>query len=281
MRRRAAAFAVLAALAGTGCQLTPNFNTGYELEKGLLREQPVRGSLAVRPFEEARPARYYSSTHRIWLTYVPLIPYVSLPYERLDESVAIISDEIAERGRGVSFGAAQPVAPPLEEYAYPRSFARAVADDLAASGLFEEVRYVEGDASGHRWVLEGVLRETPLETAASSYGLGAAGVLLWFLPIPMTKTTASAAVDLVLRDQESGEAVWQHTLASEISRLTSLYTSSAMIYGRGGAFSFQVVPPPDDAGVDRRSLFGWHFGALRQAMLAARPDLARALERAD
>src|SRR5262245_8818696 len=279
MRRRAAALAVVAAVAG--CQLTPNFNTGYEIEKGLLREHPVRGSLAVRTFEEARPARYYSSTHRIWLTYVPLLPYVSLPYERLDESVARISDEIAERGRGISFGAAQPVAPPLEEYSYPRSFARAVADDLAASGLFEAVLYVDGDASGHRWLLEGVLRETPLETDASSFGLGAPGVLLWLLPIPMMKTKASAAVNLVLRDQESGDVVWQHTLASEISRLTSLYTSSALIYGRGGAFSFQVVPPPDGAGVDRRSLFGWHFGALRQAMLAARADLARALERAD
>jgi hypothetical protein len=53
--------------------------------------------------------------------------------------------------------------------------------------------------------------------------------------------------------------------------------SSAMIYGRGGAFSFNLLPPPSDAKVDRHSLFSWHFEALRRGMLEARPDLAAAL----
>jgi hypothetical protein len=56
-----------------------------------------------------------------------------------------------------------------------------------------------------------------------------------------------------------------------------LYTSSAMVYGRSGAFSFNLEPPPSDAGVDNRSLFGWHFAALRKAMLDARQDLAATL----
>jgi len=50
-----------------------------------------------------------------------------------------------------------------------------------------------------------------------------------------------------------------------------------MIYGRGGAFSFNLLPPPSDAKVDRHSLFSWHFEALRRAMLEARSDLAAAL----
>lgn len=279
-RALASALCVLVSQAGLGCQLTPNFKMGYELEKGLLRAQPVAGSLAVRQLREERPPRYYSSPHRVWMTYIPILPYVSLPYERLDESVQVISDAIAEHGRGATFGAAQPVAPPFDEYAYPASFARTIADDLAAAGLFESVHYVgEGDVSGHRYVLEGVLRETPLQWSATSYCLGAAGVLLWILPIPMSKTSASAALDLTLTDQQSRRVVWKHGLQSEISRLTTLYTSSAILYGRAGPFAFQVVPPPADAGVDRRSLFGWHFGALRRAMLEARADLAAALER--
>jgi hypothetical protein len=60
-----------------------------------------------------------------------------------------------------------------------------------------------------------------------------------------------------------------------------LYTSSAMVYGRKGAFSFDLEPPPSDAHVDRRSLFSWHFGALRRAMLDARQDLAVMLSERD
>src|SRR3990172_210174 len=108
-----------------------------------------------------------------------------------------------------------------------------------------------------------------------------AGVLLWFLPVPMAKTAASVEVDLSLVDQQTGEEIWKHTLRSELSRLITLYTSSAMVYGRSGAFSFNLEPPPSDAHVDRRSLFGWHFAALRRAMLDARQDLAASLSRRD
>jgi hypothetical protein len=265
-----------------GCQLTPNFKTGYEIEKGLLRSQPMAGSLAVRDFREERPPRYYSSPNRIWMTYIPILPYVSLPYERLDETVEVISDEIEGHGRGITFGAAQAVAPPFEEYRYPSSFARAIADDLAAAALFESVDYVgASEPTGHRYVLDGVMRKTPLEWDVTSFCLGPAGVLLWLLPIPMAKTSASADVDLTLTEQPSGRVVWKHTLHSEISRLTSLYTSSALLYGRAGPFSFQVVPPPKGAGVDDRSLFGWHFGALRRAMLEARDSLSAALGEED
>jgi hypothetical protein len=52
-----------------------------------------------------------------------------------------------------------------------------------------------------------------------------------------------------------------------------------MIYGRGGAFSFNVMPPPADSQVDRFSLFSWHFEALRRGMLDARGDLAATLAR--
>jgi len=66
-------------------------------------------------------------------------------------------------------------------------------------------------------------------------------------------------------------------LESDLNRYITLYTSSAMVYGRGGAFSFNLVPPPGDSKVDRRSLFSWHFEALRRGMLESKDDLARAL----
>jgi hypothetical protein len=137
-----------------------------------------------------------------------------------------------------------------------------------------------GDESSkdYAYVMEGTLRRTPLEQTTTSFGLGFVGVLLWLLPIPMSKTSAGIDLDLELLDVRSGELVWARTLRSEISRLITLYTSSAMIYGRS-AFSFNLVPPPSDARVDHRSLFSWHFEALRRGMVESRADLARALKR--
>jgi hypothetical protein len=252
----------------SACQLTPTFTTGYEIPARLTVETSDR-SLAVVPFTEGRPPRLYTTTGRMFLTYVPLLPYVSSPFERLDESVKKQSDSISAGGRGITMGAAQGVAPPYEEYTYPRSFPRAIADDLHASGLFREVRFVEEDAvSGFDYVLSGSVRESPLRSTATSFGLGMVGVLLWIIPVPMQKTTASVTADLTLTDVRSARMVWTHSLHSEVSRYATMY-SSAMIYGRGGAFSFNLLPPPSDAKVDRHS--------LRRGMLEARPDLAAAL----
>jgi hypothetical protein len=43
------------------------------------------------------------------------------------------------------------------------------------------------------------------------------------------------------------------------------------------AFSFVTPIPPADWPVDDRSIFAFHFEALRRAMAEARPDLAAAL----
>jgi hypothetical protein len=267
---------LIVAVLCSACQLTPTFTTGYELP-GRSSGRTLDRSLAVVPFDEARPPRLYTTTGRLFLTYVPLLPYVTSPFERLDESVQKQSEGIEAGGRGITMGATQSVAPPFEHYNYPRSFARAIADDLNASGLFRDVQFVDADAAhDFDYVLGGSVRESPLRSTASSFGLGMVGVLLWFIPVPMQKTTANITVDLNVTDRQTGEVVWTRSLDSEVSRYATMY-SSALVYGRGGAFSFNLLPPPSDAKVDRNSLFSWHFEALRRAMIDARPDLAEAL----
>lgn len=275
MRPGARGFAALCGLLVAGCQLTPTFSAGYEPDPDRVRSTPLAGTLVVEPFSEEREPRYYNTTGRMFLTYVPFIPSVTLRFERLEESVRIQSEAIEAGGRGMTLGATQNAAPPFDRYYYPNSFARAVADDLAATGLFERVEYgPASEAARADLVLRGTLRQTPLRTSITSFGLGAAGVLLWLLPIPIAKTTAGVDLVLTLTDNESGDVVWEKQLSSEIHRYFTLYTSSAMVYGRGGGFSFNLVPPPSEAKVDRRSLFSWHFEALRRAMLESKAELA-------
>lgn len=262
----------------TGCLLTPNFETGYEAPPWESPGFEARGTLAVKRFAEERPPRYFASPHRLWLTYIPFIPYVSLPYERVDEIVRDTSDAIAYGGRGMTQAVPIDIAPPFEQYAYSASFAEAIAADLAESKLFSTVDYVGTDSTaGYDYVLSGSVRASPLRKTASSYCLGAAGVALWFLGIPVQKTSAEVALDLSLADAATGEVVWSGTLKSHVKRFFTLYTGSAMVYGRGGGWSFTVEPPPSGSGVNRRSLFGWHFAALRRAMLGVRGEIREAV----
>ena len=269
----------LTALLCSACQLTPNFDTGYELD-GPIATSPPKGALAVKRFDDARPARTFNTTARLFLLYIPLVPSIGFDFERLDESVQIISQQIEASGAGFTRGADQPVAPAFDTYTYPASFPRAIAADLNASGLFTAASYVGGEPVGDAtYVLEGTLRQSNLHRGTTSFMLGMAGVLLWLVPVPMSRTSTEVVVDAKLSDAHSGAVVWQGTLDGELSRLITIYTSSAMVYGRAGAFSFNLEPPPSDARVNRRSLFSWHFGALRRAMVKARPEIAEAVAR--
>jgi hypothetical protein len=266
------------ALVATACQLTPTFQASYQFDRVSLRSTPPVGSLAVRKFDDARAPRRYAHTGKLFLLYIPLIPYISLDFERLEESVQIQSQGIEQSGRGITLGADQQSAGSFESYSYPASFARAIASDLDATGLFQGVHYADaGEAVTDRYLLTGTLRETPFTRSTTSFMLGMAGVLLWLLPVPMSKSSADVSVDVVLTDRAANQTVWRKTLHADVSRLITLYTSSAMVYGRSGAFSMNIEPPPSDSRVDQRSLFSWHFEALRRAMVEARPEIAQAL----
>jgi hypothetical protein len=271
--RRHVLIIVLLAASAVGCQIRPDFVTGYQVMQSNLTPPP-NSDLAVTAFREARPPRHYELAGRMFLLYVPLVPYATIEFERTDENVAELAKDIEREGAHGTM----PAAPPFETYAYPVSVPRAIADDLAASHLFSSVRYVgDGPTGDARYVLRGSVVASPLRSSATSYLLGMPGVLLWLLPLPMQKTTASITVDLELTDTTSGAVIWRDTIACELSRTATMYANQ-MVYGSGGSFSFNLLPLQSDVTtVDRDSLFSWHFEALRRAMETAKPDLARAL----
>jgi hypothetical protein len=255
---------VLGSIALAGCTIRANLHTGFT-PAAPVKGQVQRDALAVRRFTDSRPPRVYSTGGRAFLTYVPFLPYVALPYERLDESALKAGEEV------------HATMPPFEQYTYPASMARAIAADLNASGLFQKVAYVGGDSiDGYRYVLSGTLRASPLEKDMTSYCLGIAGVYLWILPIPVGQTWASVTLDLSVTDMTTGHRVWQKTLIHEYAKWITLYSSApTLVYG--GVLSFDIPLVPSGAQVDRHSLFSWHFEVLRQAMQGVPQEIAAAL----
>ena len=249
-----------------GCPVNARLTTGYRTAAAALRPAPINASLAVQRFDDQRPPRLYSTQGRALVAMVPLVPYVSLPFERIDETAKLQSKSGAE-----------PTAPEFEQYAYPASFARAIAADLAASGLFKEVIYTgQNGAAGYRYVLDGALLETPLVESKTCYLLGLPTCYIDFLGVPSIKATARVKVQLRLKDTASGESIWSRTIEGQASELYNDAYSSPILYGPS-VFSFVTPIPPADWPVDDRSIFAFHFEALRRAMGDAKPDLAAAL----
>jgi hypothetical protein len=258
-------FVLLLSLFLAGCTVRANLNTGFKPAASVAGQAP-RDSLAVRRFTDSRPPRVYTTGGRGFMTYVPFLPYVALPYERLDESALKAGEEVHAS------------MPPFEQYTYPASMARAIAADLEASGLFQRVAYVgDGSTEGYRYVLSGTLWASPLEKDMTSYCLGIVGVYLWLLPIPAGQTWASVTLDLTVTDTTTGQPVWQKTLTHEYAKWFMLYTSGpTLVYG--GESSFDIPLLPSGAQVDRDSLFSWHFEVLRQAMQGIPLEIATAMQ---
>ncbi len=126
MSRIKSAIALAAVLASIsicgGCYLEPGFTVGYNVKPDpYLMNFKSGAKLAVAPFEDKRPEKDYTSNAWTLLYLVPLVPFVYLSHERLDEIVAEISEEVKAQTPGTRFlsGASRIIAPPLADMYYP------------------------------------------------------------------------------------------------------------------------------------------------------------------
>lgn len=243
-----------------GCSYVPTRSLAYDPIPVAAPTHPTR-VLAVRILREDRPPRSYPNLFgSLFLTYLPLLPYVTVAYERLDES-----DEVHKRSRGFDWN---------DESAMTHLLMRAVAKDLASSGFFSQVRLL-GDGPVPEdvdYVLAGSLESTAFNVYTTSYGLGMAGVLLWFLPIPIGKQEGNVEIGLSLSDR-SGREVWSERLSGEGSRIYTLYNSGgAAISSR---YSLEIKRyGRNKEGIDGDSLWAYYASAVRAGMVDIKTSLA-------
>lgn len=249
--------AVLPLLLLGACTHVGNGHFGYA-PLGAAAPHFVAGGLAVEPFDDRRAERTFpSQRNATLLLFVPLVPSETIPYERLDES----------RAQAMRQSAPVPTADEL----FPVTMARAVADDLAASGLFRDVRFdTPADAD---YVLTGVLRSTRFEVWSTSYMLGVGGMILWFAPLPIGGNSADVQIDLALRDRD-GLVVWQYALRAMAEKLFFLYDSGGADVSDGERTLIITHYGANDAGIDPDSLWAYHAAALRHGMAEAKASLA-------
>jgi hypothetical protein len=250
---------VIVSLVG-GCSYIPTRSLQYE-PVSVSIPAAARRVLGVRVFREERPPRAYPGMFaNLFLTYVPFIPYVRVEYERLDES-----DKVHKLASGGFWN---------ENDAFTHLLMQAVTADLSASGFFSEVRVI-GDGlppSDIDYVLEGTLQSTEFNLYTTSYMLGVAGVLLWFLPIPNQKQIGFVEIDLSLHDR-SGAEVWADRLTGSGSRIYTMWNSG------GGAISSRYSLEikrygKNREGIDGNSLWAYYASALRTGMGGVKESLA-------
>ncbi|MBX3025976.1 hypothetical protein KF840_13800 [bacterium] len=257
MARRLSAGVAAALLAA--CATTTTQRVVYT-PLGAPAAHPFATRLVVVPFADGRPPRVYPAPRDSALRLLlPLVPSVTVDYERLDESRA------AERLiRG---------ALPQREDLFEDALARAVAADLAAARLFDGVELAASPPPDADLVLGGTIVSTRFVSSTTAYLLGAPGLLLWLTGLPNGRDTVEMAIDLALRDRD-GVVLWQYPLRAEASRVVTLYTGGGhqLSTGAGGL----SIPRygDNDKGIDPDSLWAFHSEALRAGMAAARRSLA-------
>jgi hypothetical protein len=243
----------------TGCSYVPTRSLEYD---PIPVHTSVRSDriLAVRVLREDRPERQYPGMFgRLFLTYIPLIPYVTIPYERLDES-----DEIHKRAKG---------RPWSDESAMTHLLMKAIARDLESTDFFSEIRLICDEPPGDDvdYVLEGSLESTAFNVYMTSYGLGIVGVVLWLVPLPIGQQEGNVEIALRLRDR-SGKEVWTDRLVGEGSRIFTFYNSGgAPISSR---YSLEIKRyGSNDEGIDGDSIWAYYASAMRTGMKDVKESL--------
>ena len=253
----------LSTLLYIGCAYTPTTSLRYD-PTPVSASSPLDKTIAVLPLEEARGPKLYPGLQgHLFKAYIPFLPYVKVPYERLDESHILHQKSLGHS--------------PAQSEHFTAAFAREIANDLQRSGLFRHVEFVSDEerANEHDLVLRGILRSTEFDIYVSSYMLGMPGVLFWLLPIPVGKDAATVAIDLSLED-DSGATLWSYSFSERADKVFTLYNSA----GKSTSSQYRIEIKrygSNDFGIDGNSFWAYHAEALRRGMAGAKASMAEAL----
>lgn len=163
-------------------------------------------TVAVPRFKDTRPNE---NTNKLALSELPLMP----------------------------FGWADASAPesfrPAFKYRPTDDFAKAVVEELQATGFFKEVFFTERESEGDL-ILRGEIKSTHFNQKILSYGLSGFATLLWTVGLPAGTVSNELHVRLSVEDKTTRAVLWQNEYKRE-------YDGTFWIYSIPPLFQYDIL----------------------------------------
>jgi len=192
----------------TGCTHPATWH--YGLDTYAPRPQPVLPkTVAVPPFLDARSDRNLDATS---MGHIPLMPYGWYDHAKPESRSVSLLELSAWRFRP------------------SRDLAKAAADELNASGLFDEVFFTERPSDGDL-ILRGTVKSTRYWGRVMTYGLSRLGKALWLI-LPKETFHNELVIDLSLQERGADAPLWQK------SYTYTYHKSPVWIYYRPADFAY-------------------------------------------
>ncbi|RMH37147.1 MAG: hypothetical protein D6690_03575 [Nitrospirae bacterium] len=170
---------------------------------GIKAARPLPVRVLVLPFEDIRGAVVQEE---YWKAAIPFVPYGVTRYDRPE---AISQPEPVDQ---ITFH------PPVD-------FAKAMAAELRAAGLFSAVEFVQHpDPALGDLALRGRLKSTEWRRELWTYLLGPLGVVFWIVGAPMGNTTTMVEMDVMLTPvDDPSRILWAMSMEFEGKKWDSPY----------------------------------------------------------
>jgi hypothetical protein len=187
-------------LVASGCMgpgvYTPIWN--YLVETYPPTTQPLtQKRLVVPPFQDSRPRT--GNLDNTEATIMPVVPFGWLDYPRPERGPYFMYYLLmGSRGENTSYRSFKPM----------EDLARASAEELRASGLFQEVVVAPRAAQGDL-ILKGEVKSTRYYATVISYGLSGAAFIPWMIGLPSGKFTNELRVEFSLEDSDTHTVLWR------------------------------------------------------------------------
>lgn len=216
-----AAFLIMVAfgLALSGCVT----NAGWQYQPGPAQISPARVpvSVGVLQFQDQRAIG--NSTY-FWLCAIPLVPYCTADYHRLESANGFIT------AGAYNFR-------PSED------LAKATAVELRQTGLFRDV-FVTDRATdpGAQLLLRGTIINTDWNGSRYFYLLGPYGPLLYIFGLPIGSVQDTLKLKLELVDPASSQVLWTYAVDQNYAMTEGLYYNFGEDFGYPQMFRDGVKP---------------------------------------
>jgi len=177
--------ALLVGLVCLGCQVQ-TIKWSYTPEPRKTRAPLIARSVAVPPAIDQR-----ADDNVDWVAFdiYPLVPYGWYAYTRPEKETAL------------------PMIGNMRCFRPDEDIAVAVAAELQASGLFDEVFYASHAPKG-TLELSVTIESTLAEGKVNTYGLSMAGPVLWLVGLPSGSISSELKLAFELKEQATGRSLW-------------------------------------------------------------------------